>query len=120
MESPVNASDLPGHGLQRVRAMRMALWLAGIVLVVVGGFFLGNTEARLNAKIEREIGTTLAEFRVQAGEGAQELDAARESEIRLRKIALSAVISGGVLCLLLGSLTKRRVVGATVAGLIFI
>ena len=100
--------------------MRMALWLAGIILVLVGGFFFGSTEARLNAKIEREIGTTLAEFRAQAGEASQELDAARVSEIRSRHIALSAVISGGVLCLLLGSLTRRRVVGATIGGLVFI
>jgi hypothetical protein len=105
-----------------IRSAATLLLVASIALIAVAAYFYFTAESRLNAEIERSIGTPLAELRQMPEEMWSVMEEERQAVLKKRHAAFGAILGTGGLLFLMGLGLPRAprllsIVGLLVLGL---
>ena len=114
------AAGLPNNEGQahEVRVVRRILIILGLLLAVASGAFFFTAEGQLDKEIEQQIGMPLAEFRQLPEEVTTVVETERANVLLKRRIAVGCTLAAGVILLLIGLATTRRLRAAVVISLI--
>jgi hypothetical protein len=102
------------------RAVKRILAITGALLAVVSAVFLFTAERQLNKEIEEQIGMPLAEFRQLPEDVTSVVETERGNVLLKRRAAFGTTLGLGVVFLLIGIATTRRLRTAVVIAMILL
>lgn len=116
------AAGLPNNEgrAHEVHVVRRILIILGVLLAIAGGVFFFTAERQLDKEIEQGLGMPMAEFRQLPEEVTSVVEITRKEDLVKRRIAFGCALGAGVILLLLGLATTRRLRTAVLVSLIVI
>ena len=114
------AAGLPNSPGQahEARVVRRILIILGALLAVASAAFFFTAERQLDKEIEQQMGMPLAEFRQLPEEVTSVVETERANVLLKRQVAVGCTLAAGILFLLIGLATTRRLRTAVVISLV--
>jgi VIT1/CCC1 family predicted Fe2+/Mn2+ transporter len=107
--------------LQKLKSARVALWIVGILTILVNGFFFFNAQDEFEKAYEAELkrqGVSMAELRALDKDTLAEIDKEKSDGLAKVKLIYGAGLGLGVIFIVCALLVNRKPVIATMTGLV--